>query len=310
MFAYKKSRKLALSSSFVGIALLGAGTAQAQTTYYDMVTSGLISNLNGAEIFTAGSPTSSTGSGTFNPYLGLSSNTPIEVGLATSSNTAGDRMASVDKPRTDAFGLVDLGAATTQMSGSGSYYSFYFDINETGADPYLSLDALTIYRASGASPNTAGNPNVDASNLPNFITNANASVVWSLDDLAADKYTVTVDRSLLSVSGGGGSGHGDYYVLIPTSAFGSIANDDYFYIYAEFGAAGVQTVSAGTYDFGNTGGFEEIGIASSLGNFSTVPSIISPLSPAPEANGGATVPLTLGGLALAYARRLRRQRQQ
>lgn len=311
MNVFKSRVGLLRASTLAGVAMFGGGSALAQTLYYDMVTSGRISNLNGAEVFNSGSPTASTGSGTFNPFLGLSNNSATETGLATSSNSASDRMADVDKPRTSAFTSVSLSSATTAMNGSGSYYAFYFDINETGADPYLSLDALTIYRASSTyNSNAAGNPNVNASNLPNFISNSNASVVWSLDDLAADKYTVTVDRSLLAVSGGGGSGSGDYYVLIPTSAFGSIAGTDYFYMYAQFGAAGVQTVSSGTYDFGNTGGFEEIGIASGLANFSSVPSVISPISPAPEATGQAALPLTLGGMAVAYGRRLRRQRRQ
>jgi len=296
----------------VGVSLLGSVVGRSATTdYFDLTGTGRILDINGATVFT-GAGSQSTGSGTFNSYLGVNAGgaTPIETGLSTSSNNINDAMSDVDFTKTAAFGFANLTSASTTINGSGSYYAFYFDILETGGGSggqYLSLDSLTIYKASDTyNSNSAGNPNVDATDLQNFISNTDASVVWSLDDLGVDKYTPTQDRSILTDATGKGSGTGDFYVLIPASKFvASGSGTDYFYIYAEFGAAGTQTISSGTYSFVNSGGFEEIGIASNLGDFTSLPAIITAI---PEASASTALPWAFGVLSLLHMRRTRRSR--
>ena len=297
--------------SVAGLIVAGAAfSASAQTTYYDVTGAGTIANVNGAQIFTASGATS-TGTGTFGGFLRLTGNGASTQGISSdSSGSAPNLMSTVSASQTHAMNASTLTSAPVSTIGGTSYYSFYFDLNEpqNATDKFISFDSLTIYSSStgptvwGTSlPNFTGS---GTSGAPNNFPGANPTVRWSLDNLDADKYTVTsggdntvlIDTSVV----GGGSGTGDMYVLVPTAKFSGLGASDYLYFYAEFGAAG--TINGNNY--GSQGGFLEVGVVTAGLTFTALPpATISP-SAVPE-----TVPGSALGIGLAAAGWLRARRR-
>ena len=103
---------------------------------------------------------------------------------------------------------------------------FLLDINQTGADPQLSLDDLRVFTAG--SPSISDNATLFAQNL-----------VYAMG---------AGNRVLLDFSLNAGSGSGDMYFYLPWSLFAGLGNQ-YLYLYSEFGASG------GSY--ASNDGFEE-----------------------------------------------------
>lgn len=106
------------------------------------------------------------------------------------------------------------------------------------------------------------------------------------------------DRTLLVNEASSGSGTANLLFLIPASFFtaAGVTTNDYFYVHMKVGAIGTFITPAGTYDFDNAGGFEEVGIAAGLGTL-TLPSLQASLVVVPEGTtGGAAVVLAGGGL--------------
>jgi hypothetical protein len=107
-----------------------------------------------------------------------------------------------------------------------SYYQFGLDINQTGANPLLSLDQVKVFGT-----NSTNNTNYSATT--GF---SGATLVYSMDT-AGDNW-VKLDYSLNS-----GSGSGDMYMLVPTTLLAGFTN---VVLYSQFGS-----------NFRNNDGFEE-----------------------------------------------------
>ena len=325
------ARRFLLKRDVIIVAFAGASSAFGQTpdVYYDVQQSGTIANVNGAIIFTADSG-STTGTGTFGGFLTLGGNGLVNQGISANGVSTGptpNLFADVTASQTSVMLTSVLQNAPTHsitLGGSAqNYYVFYFDLNEpaTVNGRYISLDSLTIY-SSAVTPGTDQNPTVWADSLAHFTgsatdsgtgyVGANPTLRWSLDTLdSTDKHSiqpggnnsVLIDTSVT----GSGSGKGDMYVLVPTSAFSDMmsgqpnANQN-LYFHASFGEAGV----VGGKNYGSHGGFAEVGMQTGAGTFSiSLPGNIIAPTAVPETSPSAAL-----GVGLAAAGWLRSRRRR
>ena len=128
-----------------------------------------------------------------------------------------------DLTHTHDLRVADVPTVTFQ---GASYYQFGLDINQTGANPLLSLDQVKVYGTNSTN-------NTNYSSTTGF---ANATLVYNMDGVGNN--WVKMDYSLNS-----GSGSGDIYMLIPTAALAQFSN---VILYSQFGS-----------NFRNNDGFEE-----------------------------------------------------
>src|SRR5262245_55759212 len=116
------------------------------------------------------------------------------------------------------------------------YRAFYLDINEPGSSPpnYLTLDQVEVYVSN--SPNLA----THTSGAPGWGDIPGATKVYDMEtgqpNGNADNF-VNLDYLLI----GGGSGSGDMVLYVPDSV--AFSNNQYVYLYSEFGCGGTFTAS-------------------------------------------------------------------
>lgn len=121
------------------------------------------------------------------------------------------------------------------LVSSNGYYQFLLDINQTSANPNLTLNELQIFLGNSATLTGATKPDATTGTL-SFGTNAN--LVYDMDALEDSK--IQLNYSLNS-----GSGSGDMYAYIPTSLF--TGTNKWVTLYSKFGPL----------EFANNDGFEE-----------------------------------------------------
>ena len=234
-----------VNRSLLLLSLLAPSLAQA-VTYYNYDSAGVGYGLNGAVVSTLSAPFSSTGSGTFGGYLNLSQNTSVLEGISTSSSQL---MPAVADSKTTAIAFSAISGATSTLNGSGSYVTLSVDLNEpNNSDSYISIDSFKIYHAATG--------NVPATSLASFTATSGVSLVWDMD--GAGDTTLLVDEKLSA-----GSGKGNMAFVLPSSLFSQ--GGGFYYLYVMVGSEGALA----TRDYGNAGGFEEVGLLSGLGNINT-----------------------------------------
>ena len=196
-----------------GAMLCFAGLASASTcgtvggTVLDLTTAGASGFINLA--FFQQIPDQSTGTGVIDPFVRLSTNDSCEQGYGTTG-----RPLPFDENSSPTFTHdLLLSNVPTVTVGGIQYLQFLLDINQTSANPLLSLEQIRIYQS-----NTAG---VKSTNLADLGT-----LVYNLDG-AGDRY-IKLDYSLNS-----GSGSGDMFAYIPKNLFDLTKTNIYFF--SEFG---------------------------------------------------------------------------
>lgn len=169
-----------------------------------------------------------TGSGVIDPFVRISSNDAIEQGY----NTSG-RPLAFDENSSPIF-THDLALTSIPIVNilGIDYRQFMLDINQTGVNPYLSLDKLQIYESNTGN---FADPSTDLSTL--------GTLIYSLDGASVDNYI------LLNYNLNTGSGSGDMFAYIPDSLF---SGEQFVYLYSLFG-----TQFGDTPLMGNNDGFEE-----------------------------------------------------
>lgn len=224
----------------------------AQATVVDLTGSNDSGTINAAQfVFADQQP---TGTGVIDPFLRVE-NTPTEQGYNTSGGTPFDDKAGI---WTHDLTFNDLQSTTVSLNGS-TYFKLLLDANEPGGDKSLiSLDKLQFYTSAVGSQTTT-----------------------NVSSLGALRYSFgSTDAVILDASRNHGSGSGDMYAYIPTSAFAGTEQNDFVYMYSHFGNA----------DDSNAG-FEEW-------------ALVNNSSPVPEMN--ALFPilgLIAAGLATSHVRR-------
>ena len=217
-------------------ALIAAGmfavASIAQATVVDLVNNdqGTITNQYGTAIFQFTQP-QPTGTGYIDPFLRVQSS-PTEEGYNTSGGTPFDDKAG---PWTHNITFGDLQATEVTLNGT-SYFKILVDLNEpNGAKSTISLTNLQFYTSATGSKTTE--------NIASLGT-----LRYSMDTAGGDN-TVTFDAGRNH-----GSGSGDAYLYIPTSAFAGVNPNDFVYMYVNFGDADMTTA----------GGFEEFTLVRNL----------------------------------------------
>lgn len=162
----------------------------------------------------------STGTGVIDPFLRMQKNESEKGVNSDGPYTMNEKSGAwTHAIRVSDFGAVDHeGVASVRL---------LLDINQTNANPLLSLDALKLYSAASKDYNTLGQ------------LSANGTLLY---DMGIGN-SVHLDYSLES-----GSGSGDMMAYLPYSLFSSHQNE-YLYLYSEFGATGG--------DWATNDGFEE-----------------------------------------------------
>jgi len=220
-------------------ALIAAGmlaiASAAQATVVDLINndSGTITNQYGTAIFqfTNQQP---TGTGVIQPFLRVQAN-GSEQGYNTSGGTPFDDKAG---PWTHNIQFSDLQSTAVMVNGT-SYFKILVDLNEPNSGSLISLDHLRFYTSATGSLTTT-----------------------TLSDLGTLRYDLDGggDNQVRFDAGRNhGSGSGDAYLYIPTSAFAGTKANDYVYMYAAFGSADTMTNPDGT-----AGGFEEFALVRNL----------------------------------------------
>ena len=200
------------ASTLVVAAVLLA-TPPARAVVVDLI-NGDSGTINGAQFeFTNEQP---TGTGIIDPFLQVQAN-----GVEQGYNTSGTPVPFDDKSGISTHDITFAQLQTTTVTISGtSYFKLLLDINQIGGNgSLLSLDQLQFY----TSP-TGGQ------------TTTNVSLLGTL------RYSFSPgDRVDLDASRNPGSGAGDMFAYIPTSAFAATnstpgaSSTDFVYLYCHFG---------------------------------------------------------------------------
>ena len=183
----------------------------------DLTTAGSSGTVNGA--FFQQVPDQTTGTGVIQPFLRVQGN-GIETGLNTSlSSVLGDTKTGIWTHD------ILLSAVPIVTLGGVQYYQFLLDINQTGANPLLSLNKLEIWTSPGTLPEA---------NSYDDLAAGGATKKWELTSTIELNYALNP-----------GSGAGDMFAYIPLSVVGP-AGTLSLYLYTEFGTPN-----------GSNDGFEE-----------------------------------------------------
>jgi hypothetical protein len=217
-------------------ALVAAGmfaiASLAQATVVDLINNdqGSFTNQYGTSIFQFTQP-QPTGTGVIDPFLRVQAS-PSEQGYNTSGGTPFDDKGG---PWTHDIRFSDLQSTAVTLNGT-SYFKILVDLNEpNGAKSTIDLTNLQFYTSSTGSKTTT--------NLSQLGT-----LRYSMDTAGGDN-TVQFDAGRNH-----GSGSGDAFLYIPTSAFAGTQANDFVYMYVNFGDADMTTA----------GGFEEFTLVPNL----------------------------------------------
>jgi hypothetical protein len=200
-----------LKRSLLAAALVAAGVLLAatsvQATIIDLI-NGNSGTINGAQF--DWTPAQPTGTGNIQPFLRVQ-NDPLEQGY----NTSGAPVPFDDKIGAWTRDVTFAGLqATTVIVGNTSYFKLLLDINQSNSHPLLSLDQLQFYTSPTGSQTTT-----------------------NVSSLGTLRYSFSPgDAVYLDASRNHGSGSGDMFAYLPTSAFAGTSSSDFVYLYCHFGS--------------------------------------------------------------------------
>jgi hypothetical protein len=264
------------------LALLAVGlsTTAARADNLNLAAIGDFGVINGGLFLSVGA--NPTGSGFINSFVRI--NPGGSATMEQGYNTSG-RPVQFDENTSPTFthGVTFSSIAIINV-GNTPCYEFLLDINQTNANPLLTLTALQIYATTG--PNTLG--------LTPGVGFAGAQSTVPLYDLGNN--TVQLDYSL-----NGGSGNGDMLFVIPVaSLLHNNTTFPNFVLYSRFGPPPIGAFPAND-------GFEEWAHISGQG----VPGVPTVFDNPPTAVP-APPALVLGGIGALglIGRRLRHRRKQ
>jgi hypothetical protein len=213
-----------LFSALISAALAFAASSTASAVVYNLNTlvTAPIDTVDGRAYFTT-DLLKTTGTGAIDPFISIQAS-PSEQGFNVSP---GDLDTKRNGQYTRTQRVSDL---QTVVVDGVSYYAFLIDINESNSagNSKISIDSIRIFTSSSLI--------TDFGDLV-----ANGTSRFNLDSL--DNVTLLYDDL------NSGSGQGDVAFFIPTSAFAGAAQNDFFYMYQQFGATGGA--------FASDSGFEE-----------------------------------------------------
>lgn len=200
-----------ISTIAVGVALAAMLPLGAHALTLDLTSVDAFGTINGAYFQQTGQQP--TGTGYIDSFVEIIDNADIVEAYNTTVNDV------LDNGSSDEFNHELLVSELPVVAiDHGLYYQFLLDIDQTGADPYISLDEIQIF--------VSDTPNQSVDTFSGDLLDlADASRVYQLD--AGGDNWIWLDYSLNS-----GSGSGDMFMYVPTSV---ITGGDYVYLYSRFG---------------------------------------------------------------------------
>ena len=189
--------------------------------------------INGAYFITVDQQ--STGTGVIDSFVRLQANGTEEGYNADARPVMSDVNTSPQFTRD--LRIMDIPVVANPGNATGNYLEFLLDVNQTNANPLISLDEIRVF--------TRGTAIGDASTLASLT--GSSIERYNLD--AGSDNGISLDYSLNS-----GSGSGDMIMYLPTSAFAAAGANDFIYLYSSFGA-----------DHATNAGFEEWAVRSADG---------------------------------------------
>jgi len=208
--------------SVVGGADVDLRTASATSTF---------AATGGSNVIVTQVDPQSTGTGVIDPFLRIQrANSPCVAGFNTGGN-AGGTLDDIAGTWTHALATSSL---TTINIGGTDYVQFLLDINQTGADPFLSLEAMRLF--------SFGNGGLDGDAGLNTLLGGGLGVQSLFNMVDGTNRRLLMDYGLNS-----GSGSGDLLFSINADLFANAG--EFIYLFSRFGAAGTI--------FENNDGFEE-----------------------------------------------------
>ncbi len=202
------------TAALLGLAASFASVATSHAVSLSLETANKSGFINGA--WFTNTDVGSTGTGVIQSFVRVQDN-----GVADGYNaSARPVMTDVNTSPTFTHDIL-LGAVPLVNIGGISYYEFLLDINQTTANPTLSLDMIQIYTRSTA---------LTSADELSDLTGGGSTLRYNLDTVAID------NEILLNYTLNSGSGSGDMFAYIPQSNFGGALSTDYLYFYSQFGS--------------------------------------------------------------------------
>ena len=186
-----------------------------------------------------------TGSGVIDPFVRTGTNDPVEAGYNTSFRplSASIFESQINTSPTFTHDLL-LTAVPIVTIGGVQYREFVLDINQTNANPLLSLDNVKIFLSNTASATASTDPALAGGGT------GLGTLIYNLDGNKDNGI-------LLNYTLNSGSGSGDMFLDVPNSLFtGGFSN---VYLWSQFGAqdANQPGFCANPPTCTNNDGFEE-----------------------------------------------------
>lgn len=169
--------------------------------------------INGA-IFTT-NDLQATGTGLIDPFLRIQAN-GSEQGYNEDYNPGPAGTPNFDEKTGIWTHSVPMSELGTINIGGTDYYQFLLDINQTNANPYLTMNSLELFQSSTANPNCGTS-----------VGSCLGALAYNLD--AGGNNSVMLNYDLNP-----GSGAGDLWAYIPTTDFSGTSG--YLIMYSAFGA--------------------------------------------------------------------------
>lgn len=203
-----KTLNVLVGGAVLSGAALFASTGQAVVV--DLTTAHSSGFINGARYATSDFQTA--GTGVIDSFVRIQ-HTGTEQGYNTSGRpTAFDENTSGNFTRN-----LTLSEIPIVTIGSASFYEFILDINQTSANPLLTLNQVKIFTSTVGSQTT--------SNISSLGT-----LRYNMDAAPDGDSRVEMDYNL-----GSGSGQGDMVLDVPITAFSGAIGSNFVYLYSQFG---------------------------------------------------------------------------
>lgn len=197
--------------AFLAALTIAFAAPQANAIMVDLTSVGASGSI-GAAYFEQIDP-QSTGTGVIDPFVRIQAS-GTERGFNTDYRPFGPDLADVNTSAqftksilVSSFGVVDQGGTPS--------IRFLLDVNQTSANPLISLDEMKVYVADSPTINT------------NLQLMMQGTLLYDMD--AGGDNWVKMDYSLNS-----GSGSGDMFAYLPANLFSGYENK-YLYLYSKFG---------------------------------------------------------------------------
>jgi hypothetical protein len=224
-------------------ALMAAAIVVAAVPVIDLTTADAVQTHQDAVFLQGGL---GAGTGTFDPFLTLSTNDPTEAGYNGAADSNFDQFFGGGRTHSLLISAVPVVTYEGQQ-----YREFSLDANDQGSESLMSVDDIKIFRDN---QDDLGDYN-------------NGTETFGTDDSTAATKIFDLDQPIILDSQGleSGSGVSDITVLLPIELFptdcfyGSLTCDQYLIFYTESGILGTTQGDGKNYDV--TAGFEEWRVA-------------------------------------------------